>query len=123
MCGFVLKGCTVSIGSPKGHRNICEDVVVPCLCIIAAFLEHTPTVKQGSPLSSSLEAEMLLQSEVPQLQKRFEVEGSLRKWNAAYAAWCDTNNYCSKNNEEFDLEEFMAKKKIALGMRMVYWVM
>ena len=46
---------------------------------MAAFFEHTPTVEQGSPLSGSLEAEMLLQSEVPPVAEKFAVEGSLRE--------------------------------------------
>ena len=84
---------------------------------MAAFLEHTPTVEQGSPWRASLEAEMLLQSEVPPVAEKVCSRGfTEREWNAAYAAWRDAIDYCSKDVEEFDLEEFMSKKKIALGM-------
>ena len=47
--------------------------------VMTAFLEHTHTVEQRSPLHASLEAELLLQSEVPPVAEKFAVEGSLRE--------------------------------------------
>ena len=44
--------------------------------------------------------------------EKFAVEGSLREWNAAYAAWCHAINYCSKNVEGFDLEEFIDSEDV-----------
>ena len=82
--------------------------------MVASLEPHT--VEQASPLRVPLEAEMLLQSEVPPVAEKFAVEVTEREWNAAYAAWCDAINYCSTDDEGFDLEEFMSKKKNALGM-------
>ena len=42
-------------------------------------LEHAPAVEPASLLREPLEAEMLLQSEVPPVAEKFAVEGSLRE--------------------------------------------